>query len=159
MENKISKSIKSVQDVLERKGVKAKIVELPGEARTAQQAADALGTKVAQIVKSLIFKTKHTHKPILVLVSGINRVNEKLIEEQVQEEIVKADPAFVRKVTGFAIGGVSPIGHAEEIETFIDRDLLAWKDLWAAAGAPHAVFNLVPESLKWLTGGKVIAIN
>ena len=155
---KLSKSAQSVQDVLANKGVKFKVVELSASTRTAQEAANTVGCKVAQIVKSLVFCTKETNKPILVLASGINRVNEKLIEQQVGEKITKADAEFTREHTGFAIGGVPPLGHKHSITTFIDEDLLNYEILWAAAGTPNAVFDLHSADLKELTNGKVISI-
>ncbi len=154
----LSKSAQSVQDVLNKKGITAKVVELPASTRTAEDAAKTIGCTVAQIVKSLIFRTKHTNRPILVLASGPNRVNEKLITQAVGEEITKADADFTRDVTGFAIGGIPPVGHKQQIETFIDEDLLKLGELWAAAGTPNAVFSLDASNLENLTGGKVIPI-
>jgi prolyl-tRNA editing enzyme YbaK/EbsC (Cys-tRNA(Pro) deacylase) len=153
-----SKSAQSVQDVLDKKGISAKVIELPASTRSAEEAAKAIGCEVAQIVKSLIFRTKHTGKPILVLASGPNRVNEKLIAEAVGEEIVKADADFTREVTGFAIGGIPPVGHKQAIDTYIDEDLLRLTELWAAAGTPHAVFNFQSSQIESLTGGKVIRV-
>src|SRR5690349_19386712 len=138
----LSKSAQKVQDILSEKKMDVKVLELPASTRTAEEAAKAIGCEVAQIVKSLIFRTKHTNKPILVLASGINRVNEKLIAKAAGEEITKADADFTREVTGFAIGGIPPVGHKLKIETFIDEDLLKFKELWAAAGTPHAVFSI-----------------
>lgn len=154
----LSKSAQSVQDALSKKGIDAQVVELPASTRSAEEAAKTIGCEVAQIVKSLIFRTKHTNKPILVLASGVNRVNEKLIANAVGEEIVKADADFTRDVTGFAIGGIPPVGHKQKIETFIDQDLLKFKELWAAAGTPNAVFRLDSAWLADLTDGNVIAI-
>lgn len=154
----LRKSAQSVQDVLNQKEMDAKVVELPSSTRTAQDAANAIGCEIAQIVKSLIFRTKNTHKPILVLASGINRVDEKLIAKAVGEEITKADADFTREVTGFAIGGIPPIGHKHKIETFIDEDLLKLGELWAAAGTPNAVFSLESSVIQDLTEGKIIAI-
>jgi|SRR5580700_3760565 prolyl-tRNA editing enzyme YbaK/EbsC (Cys-tRNA(Pro) deacylase) len=154
----LSKSAQNIQDILNKKGITAKVLELPNSTRTAEDAAVAIGCTVAQIVKSLIFRTKETNKPILVLASGPNRVNEKLITEAVGEEIIKADANFTREVTGFAIGGIPPLGHKHPIETFIDEDLLKLKELWAAAGTPNAVFSIDALMLENLTSGKVIAV-
>lgn len=154
----LSKSAQSVQNALTNKGLTARVVELPASTRTAQEAALAIGCEVAQIVKSLIFRTKQSSEPILVLASGVNRVNEKVIAQHVGQEITKADADFVRNVTGFAIGGIPPIGHTQKIETFIDQDLLKFTEVWAAAGTPNAVFNLNPTVIESLTAGKVIAI-
>lgn len=154
----LSRSAQSVQDVLDKKGIKTKVIELPSSTRTAEDAAKAIGCQVAQIVKSLIFRTKNTSRPILVLASGINRVNEKLVSKAVGEEIAKADADFTRDVTGFAIGGIPPVGHKQKIETYIDEDLLKLGELWAAAGTPNAVFSLSSSFLVQLTEGKVIQI-
>lgn len=155
----LTKTAQSVQDVLSQKGISVKVVEFPASTRTAEEAAKAIGCEVAQITKSLIFRTKHTGKAILVLASGINRVNEKIVAKEVGEEIVKADADFTREVTGFAIGGIPPVGHKQKIETYIDKDLLLYKELWAAAGTPHAVFCLESSILEKLTGGKLISIH
>lgn len=154
----LSKSAQSVQDALTKKGLTLKVIELPASTRTAQEAAQAIGCEVAQIVKSLIFKTAVSKQPILVLASGPNRVNEKTIAKHAGQEIEKADADFTREVTGFAIGGIPPIGHAQKIQTFIDEDLLKYKEVWAAAGTPHAVFCLESAMLEDLTDGTVIAI-
>lgn len=158
-QNKIlSKSAQSVQDALSKKGLQFNVIELSASTRTANDAAAAIGCEVAQIIKSLIFQTKESHKPILVLVSGVNRVNEKLVEKEVGEKIIKADADFTREVTGFAIGGVPPVGHKQFIDTYIDEDLLQYAELWAAAGTPNAVFSLPSCDLAILTNGKVTAI-
>ncbi len=154
----LSKSAQSVQDVLTKKGIEAKVVELPASTRTAEEAAIAIGCQIAQIVKSLVFRTKQTNRPILVLASGVNRVNEKAIAKSAGEEISKADADFTREVTGFAIGGIPPVGHKQKIETLIDEDLLKQKELWAAAGTPNAVFSIDSEIIVNLTDGKPISI-
>jgi len=154
----LSPSAKKVQQVLEKSGFSLQVVELPNSTRTAVEAAQAVGCQVGQIVKSLVFKSKRTERPILVIASGVNRVNEKRIEELIGEPLGKADADFVRQQTGFAIGGVPPVGHAQPLETFIDQDLLQYSQVWAAAGTPHAVFELNPTDLPVLTGGRVISI-
>jgi prolyl-tRNA editing enzyme YbaK/EbsC (Cys-tRNA(Pro) deacylase)/GNAT superfamily N-acetyltransferase len=151
-------SAQKVQEVLRTKGYTLQVVELPDSTRTAVEAADAIGCQVGQIVKSLIFRRVETNRPILVLASGTNRVNEKKVGQMLGETIGKADADFVRQHTGFAIGGVPPVGHAEPISTFIDEDLLEYEQIWAAAGTPHAVFGLSPADLEDLTGGRVINI-
>jgi prolyl-tRNA editing enzyme YbaK/EbsC (Cys-tRNA(Pro) deacylase) len=117
-----------------------------------------VGCQVGQIVKSLVFKTKRSERPILVVASGSNRVSEKVIENLIGEPLGKADADFVRQRTGFVIGGVPPLGHAEPLLTFIDEDLLSYDELWAAAGTPNAVFRLTPSNLVTMTGGQVITI-
>lgn len=154
----LSKSAQTVQDALSKQGLALTVVELPSTTRTANEAAETIGCEVAQIVKALIFRTKQTNKPILVLASGINRVNEKTITAELGEKIEKADADFTREVTGFAIGGIPPVGHKQDIQTFIDEDLLTFNDLWAAAGTPNAVFKFPSISLQALTNGEIISI-
>jgi len=139
-------------------GFNCKVIEHTESTRTAQEAADRAGCTLGQITKSLIFKGKTSHKPILVLTSGSNRVDEKRISEYAGEHIIRADADFVRSVTGFAIGGVPPLGHAQEMETFLDEDLLQYATIWAAAGTPNAIFELTPDDLKKMTGGKVVRV-
>jgi prolyl-tRNA editing enzyme YbaK/EbsC (Cys-tRNA(Pro) deacylase) len=133
-------------------------VELPASTRTAKEAAQAIGCTVAQIVKSLIFRGSGTGKAILVLASGVNRVDEKRLGELAGEPVGKADADFVRRQTGFAIGGVPPIGHPAPIETYIDADLLQYGEIWAAAGTPRAVFRLKPQDLTKVSRGSVTSI-
>jgi prolyl-tRNA editing enzyme YbaK/EbsC (Cys-tRNA(Pro) deacylase) len=154
----LSKSAQSVQDALSKKGIDTTVVELPSSTRTAEEAAKSIGCEVGQIVKSLLFRTKSSQRPILILASGINRVNEKAVAKHIGEEIGKADADFTREVTGFAIGGIPPIGHKQPIETYIDEDLLQHQEVWAAAGTPNAVFNLEAKALQDLTQGKIICI-
>lgn len=134
MSEKRSARAQWVQQALEAQGVDLRVVELPDSTRTAVEVAQAVGCEVGQIVKSLIFKGKKT--PYLVLVSGANRVDEKKLRRIVGEKIGKADADFVRAHTGFAIGGVSPVGHKQPLQTVIDGDLLPFGQFWAAAGTP-----------------------
>lgn len=155
----LGKSAQIIQDFLSQKGISCVVKELDLSTRTAKDAANTLGCGVAQIVKSLLFRTEKTNKPVLVLASGVNRVNESLIESLINEPIGKADADFTREVTGFAIGGVPPVGHKNVINTvLIDEDLLCHEVLWAAAGTPNAVFSLSPDELKQLTNGIVVKI-
>ena len=154
----LSASAQKVQDALLSKGVACRVVELPASARSAKEAAQAIGCRVEQIVKSLVFRGKHSNKAILALVSGSNRVNERKLSTFAAEPIRKADADFVREKTGFAIGGVPPVGHAEPLETFLDEDLLRYEKIWAAAGTPHAVFELTPSELKSIVDCRVIAV-
>jgi prolyl-tRNA editing enzyme YbaK/EbsC (Cys-tRNA(Pro) deacylase) len=139
-------------------GFEYRVVELPSTTRSAVDAANAIGCKVEQIAKSIIFRTRNTDRPILVIASGVNRVNEKSVGELLSEPIGKADADFVRKTTGFAIGGVPPLGHLQKMEIFIDEDLLSYDEIWAAAGTPNAVFGLLPADLVKMTGGRVTSI-
>lgn len=155
----LSKSAESVQQALLQKGLAIVVVELSSSTRTANEAAATIGCEIAQIVKSLLFRTKHTNQPVLVLASGINRVSEKAVEKLVGEHIVKADADFTREVTGFAIGGVPPVGHKQSIQhIFIDEELMHYKNVWAAAGTPHAVFTLPSGDIERITGGKVVSV-
>ena len=154
----LSPSAQKVQDALQALGFTLQVVELPDSTRTAVEAAQAIGCQVGQIVKSLVFKGKRSERPILVIASGSNRVNEKAIEALIGEPLGKADADFVRQRTGFVIGGVPPVGHASPLVTFIDQDLLQFSEVWAAAGTPHAVFRLNPADLPRMTGGRVIQI-
>ena len=156
--NALSRSAQVVQQALAQKGLEFKVLELSSSTRTANEAAETIGCQVAEIIKSLVFRGKQSNKPYLVLASGINRVDEKKIAQAVGEKIVKADADFTREVTGFAIGGVPPVGHKQAIDTFIDEDLLRYEKLWAAAGTPNAVFSLHSNDLMGVTSGKIISI-
>jgi prolyl-tRNA editing enzyme YbaK/EbsC (Cys-tRNA(Pro) deacylase) len=134
------------------------VVELPDSTRTAFDAAQAIGCTVAQIAKSLIFRGKESGKPLLVIVSGVNRVNEKALSRMWGEVTGKADADYVRTHTGFAIGGIPPVGHLADIDCFIDEELLELDEIWAAAGTPNAVFRLTPDDLVRATGGKVVCV-
>jgi prolyl-tRNA editing enzyme YbaK/EbsC (Cys-tRNA(Pro) deacylase) len=139
-----------VQDALAAKGVQARVVEMPQTTRTAADAAKAIGCEVAQIAKSLVFRSGDD--AVLVIASGTNRVDAARLG------LEKADADFVRQKTGFAIGGVPPIGHIAPIRTLIDEDLLRFDRIWAAAGTPNAVFELTPADLPRITGGAVTRI-
>ena len=154
----LNPSAMRVQEALNAIGLQLEVVELPDSTRTSQEAAQALGCQVGQIAKSIVFQTLTSHRPVLVVASGSNRVNEKIISQWVGEEIGKADADFVRSHTGFVIGGVPPLGHAEPIGTFLDQDLLQYSEIWAAAGTPHAVFRLAPDDLRRMTHGTLISI-
>lgn len=154
----LSTSAQKIQYLLNELGYAYTVIEHTESTRTAQEAADRAGCELGQIVKSLIFRGKASGKPILVLTSGPNRVNEKRISEYAGETIGKADADFVRTVTGFAIGGVPPIGHAQQMETYLDEDFLKYQTIWAAAGTPNAIFELKTEDLQKMTKGKVITV-
>jgi prolyl-tRNA editing enzyme YbaK/EbsC (Cys-tRNA(Pro) deacylase) len=139
-------------------GDKFEVLEFSATTRTAADAAAAIGCRVAQIAKSLIFRAAASNRPVLVVASGVNRVDEAKVAEAVGEAIARADADFVREATGFAIGGVPPVGHANPPTVLIDRSLMAFAEIWAAAGTPNAVFRLTPADLVELTGGRVVAI-
>ncbi|HWQ84045.1 MAG TPA: YbaK/EbsC family protein, partial [Anaerolineales bacterium] len=119
----LSASAQKVQDALANLGMSLQVVELPGSTRTAVEAAEAIGCSVGQIVKSLVFKARRSGKPILVIASGSNRVDERKIEALIGEPLGKADADFVRQQTGFVIGGVPPVGHNQPLLTYLDADL------------------------------------
>jgi prolyl-tRNA editing enzyme YbaK/EbsC (Cys-tRNA(Pro) deacylase) len=158
MSELLSESAQKVQDALIRLGVTCEVMELPGSTRTAQEAAQAIGCRVEQIAKSLVFQGKTTRRPVLVVASGANRVNEKKLRDLLSEPVRKADAEFVREHTGFAIGGVPPAGLSKPMDIFIDEDLFKYEEIWAAAGTPHAVFKLTAEDLMNITRGKVVKI-
>lgn len=158
MAKKLSKSVRRVQDALNAQGFENEIVELPDSTHSAVEAAAAIGCEVEQIVKSLVFKGAASDKPILVVASGSNRVDERKLGERVSEPIEKANADYIRERTGFVIGGVAPIGHSESLETFIDEDLKKYDEIWASAGSPHAVFKLTPDDLLKMTAGQVVSV-
>jgi prolyl-tRNA editing enzyme YbaK/EbsC (Cys-tRNA(Pro) deacylase) len=158
MSHTLNPSAQKVQDVLKSLGFSNQVTELQSATRTSAEAAQAVGCRVEQIAKSIVFQGKQTQRPILVIASGPNRVNEKKIAEFISEPLGKADADYVRKRTGFVIGDVPPIGHLEKLQIFIDEDLLQYEEIWAAAGNPNAVFMLTPSDLVKMTGGHVISI-
>jgi prolyl-tRNA editing enzyme YbaK/EbsC (Cys-tRNA(Pro) deacylase) len=147
-----------VQQLLAEQGLAAEVVEFAETTRSAAEAAAQIGCAVGQIAKSLVFRAKPSNRPVLVIASGANRVDEAAVAALLGEKIGKADADFVRDKTGYAIGGVAPIGHAARPATFIDQDLMRYDAVWAAAGTPFAVFRLTPADLVRLTGGQVARI-
>lgn len=155
----LSPSAQKVQDTLSERGFpRLEVRELAQSTRTAQEAASAVGCTVGQIVKSLIFRGATSGKPYLLLVSGPNRVDTHKVEANLGERLEKPDADYVRRVTGFAIGGVPPVGHAEHLEALIDPDLLGFDRIFAAAGTPNAIFGLSPDELLKLTGGRTMEV-
>jgi prolyl-tRNA editing enzyme YbaK/EbsC (Cys-tRNA(Pro) deacylase) len=150
-----SPSVARVRQALMNAGMAPDIVELPGAARTAKDAARFLGCEVAQIANSLVFRTA-SGEPLLVMSSGARRVDLGRLAEIVGEPVAKADADFVRKATGFAIGGVPPLGHAAPLRTLVEESLAAYRELWAAAGHPHTVFRLSYPELLRITGGVAV---
>ncbi|MEE9216291.1 MAG: YbaK/EbsC family protein [Anaerolineales bacterium] len=155
----ISSSMRRVQQALDQSGLSLEVVELPKSTRTAQEAADSVGCKLGQIVKSLVLRGTNSNRPYLVLVSGSNRANLERVNQAMGEPVQMADADFVRERTGFGIGGVAPVGLLESIRTLIDQDLLQYEIIWAAAGTPRSVFSLSPDDLLQLTAGQVAKIN
>jgi len=153
-----SQTVQRVQDALRALGRGHEVTDLGLSARTAADAAAAVGCQVDQIAKSLVFRLRDSGRALLVITSGAHRVDEKKVAAVVGEAIERADADFVRAETGFAIGGVAPIGHARPIVTLIDEHLLRWEAIWAAAGHPNTVFRLTPDDLIAMTGGRVVAV-
>jgi prolyl-tRNA editing enzyme YbaK/EbsC (Cys-tRNA(Pro) deacylase) len=154
----LSPSARKVQEALRILGVACEVREMDKTTRSAQDAARAVGCEVGQIAKSLVFKGATTRQAVLVITSGSNRVDEKRLSDRIGEPVLKADADFVRQQTGFAIGGVPPVGHAQPMAVFIDEDLLTYSEIWAAAGTPQAVFRLTPQELQRITSGRVIGV-
>ena len=153
----VSDAIERVTEALAASGIAVQIMEFPQGTRTAQDAAQAIGTTLGQIVKSLVFMADG--RPILVLASGRNHVDTaKLARAAASVRIDRAEADHVRQTTGFAIGGVPPVGHTVSLETFVDEDLLAYDVVYAAAGTPTAIFPIAPQDLVRATGGRVVHV-
>jgi prolyl-tRNA editing enzyme YbaK/EbsC (Cys-tRNA(Pro) deacylase) len=151
----LPRSARRVRDALIALGVPAEIVRLEDSTRTAPEAAAAVGCELGAIVKSLVMRGATTGEPVLALVSGANRADEALLAEAVGEPIERPDAAYVRSATGYAIGGIPPVGHPMPVRTVLDEDLLRFETVWAAAGNPHAVFPIAPAALASATGALV----
>jgi prolyl-tRNA editing enzyme YbaK/EbsC (Cys-tRNA(Pro) deacylase) len=139
-------------------GLEIRVRTMSQSTRTAEEAAAACGCSVGQIVKSLVFRGKETGKPYLLLVSGANRVNEKAVARIIGEPLQRPDAQYVRDITGFAIGGIPPLGHASRLATYMDRDLLRYEIVWAAAGTPESVFPIAPAELRDKAEAEVIEV-
>ena len=150
----MSTPVDRVRQALAARGLTVEITEFDQSTATSQQAADTLGVSVATIVKSLVFLAGE--QPILVLASGANRVDTEKLSRITGSKVRRADADRVKAATGFVIGGVPPVGHAGPLATYIDRDLMAYDLLWAAAGSPYAVFPVTPQDLVRITGGMVV---
>lgn len=145
-ERTLSASAQRVQDALTAAGIESRVVEYDVPARTSAEAAAVLGCAVDQIAKSLVFRGA-SGTPVLVIASGAHRVDEAKITALAGESIGKADAAFVRSVTGYAIGGIPPLAHTQALRTFVDRNLLQYATVYAAGGTPHAMFPITPADL------------
>jgi len=151
----LSSSAQRVQDIL---GERFQVLEFENSARTAAEAAATIGCDVAQIAKSIVFRAAGSGQPVLVIASGPNRIDEKRIAALLGEPIARADPQFVRDATGYAIGGVPPVGHKTPPIVLIDDTLARLAEIWAAGGTPSAVFKLTFQDLVALTAGQVAAV-
>jgi len=154
----LPKSARKVDAVATALGLTLQIREMPESTRTAEEAAAACDCAIDQIVKSLVFRTARTGEPVLLLVSGANRVDTEMVESLLGEPLEWPDADFVRQVTGFAIGGIPPFGHAQPLRTYLDEDLLGHDRIWAAAGTPKCLFSVDPAALRTATGADVIAM-
>jgi prolyl-tRNA editing enzyme YbaK/EbsC (Cys-tRNA(Pro) deacylase) len=154
----LSPTAQRVQDTLTALGFYYRVMESEHTTRTAAEAARLAGCDVGQIAKSLVFRGLRSGAPVLVIASGANRVDEGTVAALVGEPIGKADADFVREHTGFAIGGIPPLGHRTTLTAFVDEDLLRYDAIWAAAGTPNALFRLTPSDLVRMSGGRVATV-
>ena len=154
---KLGASAQKVQDAIRARGFAYDVFELTVPVRTSADAAREVGCEVAQIAKSIIFRAADG-RGVLVIASGANRVNEAAVTALIGQPIGRATPEFVREVTGYAIGGIPPVGHATELVTLIDEDLLKLDAVWAAAGHPNALFRMEPADRPQLSGGRVATV-
>lgn len=154
MSEPLKASSMRVQEFLSQRGAALVVQQMPDSTRTAQDAAEAKGYTVAQIAKSLIFKNSETGEPILVVASGTNHVDTDKVAATIGVSLAKANAKFVRDKVGFAIGGVSPVAHSENLMTLLDNGVLQHEQVWAAAGTPNSVFKLTPSQLGELTKGR-----
>ncbi len=152
----MSKSLKRVKAALDALGIDTEVMEMSGETRTAQQAADEAGCALDQIAKSVIFRGEDSGEAVLFLTAGGNHVDAGLASDAAGEPLGKADAALIRAQTGFAIGGVSPVGHLNPIRAFMDPRLLDFVVVYAAAGTPRHIFPIAPEVLREVTAAEVI---
>lgn len=143
-----------VQAILADQGVESQVVEFEQSTHTSAEAAAAIGCSVAEIAKSILFRGRQSGTPIMVVASGTNRVSEKKVATLIGEKLERADADFVRSATGYVIGGVAPVGHAQPVRLLLDKDLQQFSRIWAAAGTPFAVFPLTPGDLSKLTGAQ-----
>jgi predicted esterase YcpF (UPF0227 family)/prolyl-tRNA editing enzyme YbaK/EbsC (Cys-tRNA(Pro) deacylase) len=143
----LAPSAQKVQQSLDALGIAARVIELHTPGRTAQQAADALGIALGQIAKSLVFRGEHSGTAVLVICAGDRRVDESKVAALLHEPVGRASPEFVREHSGYAIGGIPPVGHAKPMRTWIDESLARFSVVWAAGGTPHAVFGVEPQQL------------
>ena len=147
-DNPLPSSAQRVAEAARLLGLEPQIVVMADSTRTAAEAAAACGCEVGQIVKSLVFRGATSGTPYLLLVSGKNRVDERQAAKVIGESLARPDAAYVRGTTGFAIGGIPPFGHVQPLKTYMDPDLLAYADVWTAAGTPHCVMRLNPQDLQ-----------
>nr|WP_319251560.1 YbaK/EbsC family protein [uncultured Celeribacter sp.] len=150
----MSKSLKRVEQALRDAGLTSPVLEMEGSTRTAQDAADQAGCELDQIAKSIIFKGAESGAICLFITAGGNRVDPDMAALIAGETLERADGKEVRKLTGFAIGGVAPIGHLTAPHTFFDPRLLEFDSVWAAAGTPRHIFEIAPSDLLRISGAR-----
>ncbi|WP_231879851.1 YbaK/EbsC family protein [Crenobacter luteus] len=156
--NEKTGSVARVAAALAELGLDAEIRAMADSTRTSAEAAAAIGCSVAQIAKTMVFRELETDRALLVVASGSNRVCTAKLAELTDKTIGRADAAFVRRTTGFAIGGVSPVGHVGDVDILLDADLYQYQEIWAAAGSPFAVFRTTADALATATGARVADI-
>ena len=142
-----------VSQLLRDAGLDAQVVEFEQPTRTSAEAAAAIGCTVAEIAKSVVFRGATSGRAVVVVASGANRVDEAKVACAIGEPLARADADFVRAATGYTIGGVAPLGHAQPVVMLLDADLQGFTTVWAAAGTPFSVFPLTPAELRRVTGG------
>jgi prolyl-tRNA editing enzyme YbaK/EbsC (Cys-tRNA(Pro) deacylase) len=145
-------------ELLRKAGIATRVVEFEQPTRTSAEAAAAIGCAVAEIAKSIVFRGRTSGLAIVVVASGDNRVSEAKVAATLGEPLARADADFVRSATGYAIGGVAPIGHTRPVKLLLDEDLRKFETIWAAAGTPFSVFALTPEELCRLTGANWVEV-
>lgn len=155
---RLSRSAGKVAAALAERGIDATVRELPDSTRSARDAATALGCEVAQITKSLVFRAVATDRPVLVLASGADRVDEAKLAALVGGPVEQALASWVKERTGYAVGGVPPLGHTERLATYVDERLLVHETVWAAAGTPRAVFAAAPRALATAAGAELASV-
>jgi prolyl-tRNA editing enzyme YbaK/EbsC (Cys-tRNA(Pro) deacylase) len=151
-------SVAKVTKALKDLGIEAEVLTFTESTKTSQEAADMAGCELAQIAKSIIFRAKKADRAVLVITSGINKVDTKLIRDHLGEKPDKADADFVREKTGYVIGGVPAIAHAEEPIVYFDETLCQFDEIWSAAGSPYSIYKIKTEDLIRITGAKVIKV-
>jgi prolyl-tRNA editing enzyme YbaK/EbsC (Cys-tRNA(Pro) deacylase) len=157
-EEELPPSARRVADAARARGLDVAVMEMAESTRTAEDAAAACGCTVAQIVKSLVFRGQTSGAPYLMLVSGANRLSETGVAAHLGEALTRPDAAYVREVTGYAIGGVPPLGHAAPMRVYMDEDLMRFDRVWAAAGTPRAVFAVAPAALAEAAGAALLKV-
>lgn len=154
----LSASARKVAEAAHAAGLGVTVIERAQSTRTAEDAAAACGCTVAQIVKSLVFRGATSGDPYLMLVSGSNRLNEQGVAAVLGESLTRPDAAYVREVTGYAIGGIPPLGHVTPMRVFMDEDLMAFDVVWAAAGTPRAIFAVAPGALADAISARIVKV-